>query len=193
VIFVGGVPRSCTSAIMMCLKNSGFYIGNEGSLHGHKYKSEYQPLGLTLQWLLSEKKTLNKDEWVILNNVATYTVKSGVEAIKVFNFCYVLQILKDHPICKKAKYIIMSRDIDEAVISANRIDSKKFNSNKVFNQLSRTWDFGTRGLPRIKITHNDVIHNTGDVKKKLSNFLGRSIDMSIISSKETYEVSGSVH
>ena len=193
MIFVGGVPRSCTSILMMCLKNSGYYLGAESHLHGHKYKSEYQPLGLTIQWVLNNKIKITQLEFTILQNVATFTISEKVEAIKVFGFCFVLPLLKDHKILKDAKFIIMSRDVGDAVLSAKRVNEKKVVNENSFSGLLKTWDFFTKDYQRIKLTYHDVIYKTNEVRDRLSTFLGREIDMSVIDPRMTYEASGNVN
>jgi len=197
MIFVGGMGRSGTSVLMECLKNSGYNIGRECLLHGHKYKSEYIPLFTTLNWLFisifERDKLINKSEWDVLNSMANFTIIEGVEVLKVLKLSFFLPFLKHHDIAKDPKFILMFRDIDEAIASSYRLSGFPVSNYDVIKSYIDSWNNISEGHPTIRIKHEDLINNTEEVKKKLSVFLDRDIDMSIISPKETYEVSGSVH
>jgi len=196
VIFVGGMSRAGTSVMMECLKNSGYRIGEDALLNGHKYKSEYKPLFFTFEWMypsvVGRGGKFNKIDFVIINNVAAFTLNEGVEAVKVLKTCFMFPCIKDHSIMKHPKFILMSRNVDDAVASCKRVGQDSA-SPEALGMYVRGWNIMAKDYPTIRIKHKDLINNTEEVKKKLSVFLDRDIDMSIISPKETYEVSGSVH
>jgi len=188
MIFVGGMGRSGTSVLMQCLKNSGFNIGTDDLLFGLKYKTEYIPIFHSLGWLFFswKKGDFSRINGVILFNIATYAILDRIEAIKCLSFAHFLPMLQanNHPIMEDPKFILMSRNIPDAVNSARRVglDYK----GHEFQPFIAAWDKIADGYPTIRIKHDDLINNTKAVQSEVSDFLGKKIDMSIISSKETH-------
>jgi len=214
IVFVVGMPRTGTSILVKCLEKSGYNIGEK--VYGHKYKSQDGAFRFSnrkiMRLLCEQLKHHNPKKPVSISEDMADEVK------KVFRYVmlYRIDVLKDplfyellgiyaavNPGLFEHKFIWTHRDPLETAKSAVRLKymsgvpelepRSNFTVNRglkrsdAYNAVHETYRPKCDG---IDVYFEDLLNDTQSVSRKLSNFLGREFDASMISKHETFKATG---
>lgn len=212
MICILGPARSGTSVLFQCLVNSGYYRGPDKFIHGHKYLSEHHIFKLFNEFLsekywflaqasktgsLSSRHNINVQDKNKARCVFDILMDQKVEILKDAFHIYTAPFWAEmfpHEFFQGGKYIVTYRDEDESAKSIVRLRKGLGNALKTVSHMKKHYAMVNAiiktylgNFTYIKVEYDDMLHNTADVQQRLSEFLGRDIDMSIISASETFK------
>ena len=215
MIVIACHPRTGSSVLVKCLEKSGYNLGQP--LNGHCYKSEYVPM-LMLNRLIFQKFPLDwnkgkilydevaeKDPYVLdlIRRLAQKLHTDKVDVVKDTQFAVVADIYhRTSKMFRGAKYIYLERNLRETAKSEVRQQHKTYTHLPKMTVLQaedryrfhmKAWKEFLPSVYHIKIDYSDLINTPGAAGEKLSGFLGRDIDMSLINPKKTYAASGKIY
>lgn len=215
-VFVVGPPRTGTSIIVKCLEKSGLNIGK--NLFGHKYKSQdviFRKHNRNIKQLLyeqlaREKPDLKKpieigkpiqDE---VNKVWRYVLLWHIEVLKDPLFYEIFGVywhVSKH--FREQKFIWTHRDPLETAKSAVRLKylsnvpgAEPYTSYKTLGRLKKIDTYNLiheQYFPKsdsINVYFEDLLHDTQGVSEKVTNWLGREFDVSLVSRNDTFAEKG---
>ena len=208
MIIVVGLYRTGTSVMMECLKRSGFNCGKESYLVGHKYKTELAMFKTLGSSILQRQKTLEVFKRSDISYVDIDIIKAtasmfndlNINAFKDVYWSPFYTLWKEFiPGLKEAKIIYTVRPLPEVNRSMLRLQEKlnlmvrkyseQFKLTSAYNLFYKKFLSEHIDSSNIfQIWHQDLIDNTETVKNNLSEFVGRDIDMSIVSENETWKI-----
>ena len=182
MIHVIGLPRTGTSVIVKCLQNSGYFIGKKKRLGGYKdtLLSEYKPFKNVcrfiivnhLNWLFKHRQcfpahVLTATEQLLLKKRYLQAKQRGIEVLKLVIYLIPFIELYD-------RFADMIKN--DVFIHTTRDRESNIQSLMAYRKLLGE-EYGRENV-------EDTWYNQKKVKKILSDFLGRDIDVSILNAKE---------
>lgn len=166
---VAGFLRTGTSAMMQCLKASGFYIGKVGELAGGYKRCEHMAFRKLNRRILNDPKSVADDMMDFADNL-------DVDAIKTLGL--VIPVWLKIPKFRDAKYIWMKRNQKDMLASFMAL--KKVSIVKAKEAYERYLKYlkAIRNTNHIVVYYEDLMLKSQETAQKLGDFLGRPIDFS---------------
>jgi len=213
MLIVAGYPRTGTSILFKCLEKSGFNGGTEDDLKGHYYKSQHIDFGDYSHQLTIfasrmgipfplRARDLPTPMVLQMQKIGTEMEDQGINLIKDPNGALATQAWIDAvPTFKNPEFIMIERDGLETAKSCIRLWHKlEMNKSATVRLIQHTyelhkelWEKTSRGYPKITINHAEFFDNLESVKKRVSKFIGREFDTSLIDPNKTYAASKEIY
>jgi len=201
MILIVGHARTGTSVLFQCLINSGFNGGN--NLFGHKYKTQdllFNKVRVGLNEQLEDVNSRKYDFKPLWN----YCETNNIEVLKDPGFWPLFPLFyRDSERFKKFKFIWTTRvpkDVAESEVRLQKIENvppvednweltveERLESYRGYENLIKEYAIK---VDSIIVDFDRMLNQTEYVARELSEFLGREIDMGIVSRDETYEATG---
>ena len=130
-------------------------------------------------------------------------VKNNIEVLKDTQMIGQIRAWCDiFPLFREAKYIYLERPIREVAKSTIRLYNKHHHHLPMltvkrhearYKFFCDLWEAFLPYVSHVRVDYEDMIHEPETVSYKLSNYLGRYIDMSLIDPRKTYQASGEIN
>jgi hypothetical protein len=205
MIVVAGCPRSGTTIMFRCLVESGFYPGEK--LQGRGHKSEDAQLWKIVACFMQGYHFTRAREHKIARGRLIGKFKGPAVVKNPYLSNCIRHLHKNNQYFKDALYVWMRRDLKEIAKSLVR---KKYKhparhldryenfttvsgALKLAMQLDDKW---RKFLPRVRyieIWLNDLIEKPDVVQQRMSEFIGRDFNISLVTKDETWAGSGEVY
>jgi len=194
LIFIVGHARTGTSVLFKCMENS-FCVGD--NLFGHKYETQ----DLTLNWY---RRQVYDKVAVDFNDFWEYADRAGIELLKDPELWMVFGALfHTNERFANSRFIWTIRPSKDVAMSAVRLQRMRNmppcppNPKKtIVGQIESYEKYCTvlesyyHKTDSHLVDFEQLLESPDKVGKRLSEFVGRKVDMSLVDTQETYKATG---